>query len=145
MEKSEKMETRVGVIASNGILSRIYFMMAATFFGNNEDDNTHIRQGTVTLVSNETREHIELTLCELRQFLQKFEREDFCRINDTTATNPEELKIFLQNNGEFYSLQYGNKTVPFDRDTVFKLLCIEPLLKSYVGFEDIIASDSNSD
>lgn len=141
--------TKVGVFVSNGVLSEIHLILTSTRASNNGneihnengDGANEERHGTVIFISKDTREYIEMTLAELQQFLDKFEEGDFVRLAEHPVTS-DEMKLYLHDCGECYTLQFRNKRVPFDADIILKLTYIEEIMKSFVEHDDESASDS---
>lgn len=109
-----------------------------------DNNNNNKREGSVTFSSKQTSDIITLTLPELQQLLDKFERSQFDDIIvfgewPTPATiSSHQLKLFMYDCGEFFSLEYRNCRVKIDRNIIHKLLYIEEKLKSFIN----IATDA---
>lgn len=99
--------------------------------------NNGIRHGTVTISSTQTRDNITMSLPELRQFLDKFERSEFDAVITTaqwpTTTFPfGTMKLFKYECGEFFVLQYRDSRIRFTTDLIHKLMYTEQKLITFI-------------
>lgn len=130
---------KIKMFLSRSLFACIVLALKSTPAINNNNNNK--REGRVIISSRQTSDIITITLSQLQQLLDKFERSQFDGVfvmgecTTSTEISFHQLKLFMYECGEIFSLQYRNHHVKIDRDIIHKLFYIEEKLKSFIEFE----------